>query len=91
MAKRPGKTVKLSVSLDQRDFELLQKRAKRLAGGNVSAAIAEMIHATQEREGREALAAWLGEGREEPSAETMDAIRAEQLGTKRPKRRTKAA
>jgi hypothetical protein len=91
MPKRAGRTVKLSVSLDQRDFDLLQKRAKRLAGGNVSAAIADMIRTAQEWEGREALAAWLGEGREEPTAEAMEAVRAEWRGAKRSKRRTKAA
>ena len=91
MAKRPGRTVKLSISLDRGDLELLQKRAKRVSGGNVSAAIAEMIHIAQEWEGRETLATWLGEGREEPSAETMDAVRAEWHVPKRSKRRTKAA
>ena len=91
MAKRPGRTIKLSVSLDARDFELLQKRAKRLSGGNVSATIADMIQIAQEWEGREALAAWLGEGRDEPSAEAMEAVRAEWRGAKRAKRRTKAA
>jgi hypothetical protein len=91
MGKRPGHTVKLSISIDQADFELLQQRAKRLSGGNVSAAIADMIHIAREWDGREALAAWLGEGREEPSAETMDRVRAEWRGGKRAKRRTKAA
>jgi hypothetical protein len=77
MAKRAGSTVKLSVSLDRSDIELLKERAKRLSGGNVSAAITDMIHIAREWEGREALAAWLGEGRAEPSKKTMDAIRAE--------------
>jgi hypothetical protein len=77
MSKRAGSTVKLSISLDHRDLELLQKRAKRLSGGNVSAAITDMIHIAREWEGREALASWLGEGRDEPSKKTMDAIRAE--------------
>jgi hypothetical protein len=77
MVKRAGSTVKLSISLDQRDLELLQKRAKRLSGGNVSAAVTDMIHIAREWEGREALAAWLGEGRDEPSKKTMAAIRAE--------------
>jgi hypothetical protein len=77
MTKRAGSTVKLSISLDQRDLELLRKRAKRLSGGNVSAAITDMIHIAREWEGREALAAWLGQGRDEPTKEKMDAIRAE--------------
>jgi hypothetical protein len=91
MPKRPGRTVKVSISIDERDFELLRRRAKRLSGGNVSAAITEMIHLAQEWEGREALAKWLGEGRGEPSADTMDAIRAEWHGRKRPRRRSRAA
>jgi hypothetical protein len=86
-AKRPGRTVKLSISIGERDLELLKKRAKQMSGGNISAAITEMIHIAREWEGRHALATWLGEGREEPSTKTMDAIRAEWRG----KRRTKAA
>jgi len=74
--KRPGRTVKLSISVDQEDLALFRKRAKRVSGGNISAAISETIHIAREWEGREALAMWLGEGRDEPSAETMDSIRA---------------
>ncbi|HKQ69485.1 MAG TPA: hypothetical protein VJT73_09105 [Polyangiaceae bacterium] len=69
--------MKLSISLDKSDLELLNKRAKKVSGGNVSAAIAQMIHAAREWEGREALASWLGADRAEPSVETMNAIRAE--------------
>src|SRR5579859_4274957 len=91
MPKRPGRTVKLSISIDPRDLALLKKRAKRVSGGNISAAITETIRIAREWEGREALAAWLGEGREEPNADAMDSVRAEWRGTKRSKRRTKAA
>jgi hypothetical protein len=91
MSKRAGRTVKVSISIDQHDFALLRKRAKAVSGGNISAAITEMIHIAREWEGREALAAWLGEGREEPSGESMAAVRAEWRGVKRAKRRTKAA
>ena len=86
MAKRAGRTVTLSISIDKSDFELLNKRAKKVSGGNVSAAITQMIHAAKEWEGREALATWLGEGREEPSSEAMNAIRAEWRGSPRRKR-----
>jgi hypothetical protein len=86
MTKRAGRTVKLSISLDQHDLELLKKRAKRVSGGNISAAISETIHVAHEWEGREALATWLGDGREEPSAATMDSIRAEWRGARRGKR-----
>jgi hypothetical protein len=78
--------VKLSISIDKSDFELLDRRAKKVSGGNVSAVITQMIHAAREWEGREALAAWLGEGREEPSSETMNSIRAKWPGSPRRKR-----
>ena len=91
MAKRPGRTVKLSISIDHHDLELLKKRAKRISGGNISAAISETLRIAAEWEGREALATWLGDGREEPSAETMGSIRAEWRGARRSKRRTSVA
>ncbi len=87
MAKRAGRTVKLSISIDRSDYELLRKRAKRVSGGNLSAAITDMIRIAREWEGREALAAWLGEGREEPSRKVLDSIRAEWHGGARSKRR----
>src|SRR5260370_18376498 len=77
MAKRAGRTVKLSISIEKSDFELLSKRAKKVSGGNVSAAITQMIHAAREWEGREALATWLAQGRKAPSSEAMNAILAE--------------
>ncbi|MGO8996646.1 MAG: hypothetical protein ACLQVI_25305 [Polyangiaceae bacterium] len=83
--------MKLSISIDQDDLALLKRRAKRVSGGNISAAIAETIRIAQEWEGRRALEAWLGAGREAPSAETMDSIRAEWRGSGGRKRRTKAA
>lgn len=91
MAKRPGQTVKLSISIGREDLELLKKRAKRVSGGNISAAIADTIRIAREWEGRETLATWLGEGREEPSPEAMDAVRAEWREPKRAKRRKRAA
>jgi hypothetical protein len=87
MAKRGGRTAKISISIDKNDFELLNERAKRLSGGNVSAAVTQLIHAAREWEGRQALATWLGAGREEPSPEVMNAIRAEWRGSSRRKRR----
>jgi hypothetical protein len=91
MPKRPGRTVKLSISIDASDLAILKRRAKQLSGGNMSAAITQMIHIAREWEGREALAAWLGEGRDEPGMEAMETIRAEWRGPKRARRRTKAA
>ena len=93
MAQRQGRTVKLSISIDRDDLAHLRKRAKRLSGGNLSAAITDMIRIAGEWEGRDALAKWLGEGRDEPSARAMNAVRAEWRGARRPRRkkRTKAA
>jgi hypothetical protein len=91
MSKRPGRTVKLSISIDQDDLALLKKRAKRLSGGNISAAITDILRLAREWEGREALAAWLGDGREAPSAEAMNAVRAEWSAAPRARKRTKAA
>src|SRR5260221_7721207 len=87
MSKRLGRTVKLSISIDQHDLALLKKRAKRVSGGNISAAITEMIQIAREWEGREALAAWLGEGKDEPSESTIAAVRAEGTGSPRPARK----
>jgi hypothetical protein len=64
------------VSLDRHDLDALRRRAKRLYGGNVSAAIAEGARLIREQEGREALVAWLGPAAEMASEE-HDAIRAE--------------
>jgi hypothetical protein len=58
--RRSGRTEKISVSIDRSDLSLLQKRARRLYGGNLSAAIAEGVRRVNEEEGREALVAWLG-------------------------------
>jgi hypothetical protein len=87
MAKRAGRTVKLSIFIDRDDLEHLRKRARRLSGGNLSAAITDMIRIAAELEGREALATWLGEGRDELNAGAMNAIRAEWRGAwRRPTR-----
>ena len=91
MLKRQGRTVKLSISVDRDDLALLRKHAKRLSGGNVSAAIADMIRIADEWAGREALEKWLGHGREEPSAAAMNAIRAEWRRARRSKKKRKTA
>jgi hypothetical protein len=76
MARRwAGGTVKLSISLATKDVALLKKRAKRV--GSISAAISETIRLAGEEDGREALAAWLSEGRGELTEEEMESIRAE--------------
>lgn len=73
---RTGRTEKISVSLDRSDLQALRRRAKRLYGGNVSAAIAEAARRIREEEGREKLVAWLGDS-SKTTARERDAIRAE--------------
>ncbi len=88
---RPGRTEKISVSLNRSDLSLLQKRAKRLYGGNLSAAITEGVQRVREEEGREALVAWLGEIAKTTPTQ-RDAVRAEWLGTlATPRRRGRVA
>ena len=88
---RRGRAHSLSISIDARDLALLKRRAKQGSGGNISAATTEMIRIAREWEAREALAAWLGEGRAEPTTEVVESIRAEWRGARRANRRTKAA
>jgi hypothetical protein len=78
-APRGGRTEKISVSLDRGDLDALRRRAKRLFGGNVSAAIAEGARRIREEEGRERLVAWLGSVGE-TTPEQRDEIRAEWAG-----------
>ena len=73
---RPGKTEKISVSLGTAELAALRRRAKRLYGGNLSAAVAEGIRRIHEEEGREALVAWLGQAGEASAAE-RERLRAE--------------
>jgi hypothetical protein len=82
---RRGGTAKVSISLDQRDLLALRRRAKKVHGGNLSAAIAEGARRICEEEGREALVAWLG-----PAAATTTEERAAILAEwypARPRRR----
>lgn len=84
--RRSGRTDKLSVSLDRSDVTLLRKRAQRLYGGNLSAAIAEGVQRIREEEGRQALLAWLGDAAI-MTPEQAEAIEAEWRGDSRPTRR----
>jgi hypothetical protein len=85
---RPGRTAKISVSIDRSDLLALRRRAKKLYGGNLSAAIAEAARRIREEEGREALVGWLGDCAE-TTPEERAAIRAEwrRAASERPGRR----
>ena len=75
-AGRVGKTEKVSISIERSDLSTLRKRARRLHGGNLSAAVAEGIRRIREEEGREALVTWLGKAGQ-ASEEQREAVRAE--------------
>ena len=81
--KRPGKTEKISVSLDVADLAVLRRRARRRHAGNLSAAVAEGIHRVAEEEGREALGRWLAGRWSSPTRREMQAIRSEWRGKKK--------
>ena len=76
---RPGQTDKISVSIDRKDLVALRRRARRLHGGNLSAALAEGVRRIREEEGREGQAQWLGEAGAASEAE-QNALRAEWQG-----------
>lgn len=59
--RRAGNTVTLSVSLSPADAAILRRRAKRVHGGNVSAAIGDAAELLRIEENRQALAAQLEE------------------------------
>jgi hypothetical protein len=75
-APRAGSTAKVSVSIERADLALLQRRARKLYGGNLSAAVGEGVRHIREQEGREALVAWLGSAGEASDAE-RDQLRRE--------------
>lgn len=58
--KRAGKTVKVSVSLDEDDLAALKRCAKASHGGNLSAAFAEAARIIRQREARRRLIELLG-------------------------------
>ena len=87
---RPGRTEKISVSIDRSDLLALRRRAKKLYGGNLSAAIAEAARRIREEAGREALVAWLGEASATTPAE-REAILTEWRGERSSRRRRRTS
>ena len=88
--RRSGRTEKVSISLDRADLSMLKKRARRVHGGNFSAAIAEGVRRVREEEGREALVAWLGNAAEATPAQralVRDEWRDDSAGRRRQRRR----
>ncbi len=87
---RPGRTAKISISLDRKDLAVLRGRARRLFAGNLSAVIAEGVRRVREEEGREALLGWLGDAAR-TSPEQREAVRATWRGTQARRRRGRVA
>lgn len=82
---------KLSISMSDEDFRWLKQRAKRLHGGNLSAAIAEQTRRARHHEALGALLDRLGAPR--LTADESEALVAEIDGrpVARPRRRKRAA
>lgn len=76
--RRAGKTVKVSVSLEKDELAVLQKHAKAIYGGNLSAAFADAARWLRQREARRLLIEKLGGPALTP--ESAAAIDAEQAG-----------
>lgn len=57
--KRAGSTITISVSISPKDIAALRRRAKRLHGGNVSAAIGDAAELLRIEDNRQAFAAKL--------------------------------
>jgi hypothetical protein len=75
MKKRAGKTLSLSISVDQKTFAALKKRAVRLHDGNVSAVIAEIGEHVARQEALGDFLEWAGLS--PPSPEAAEAIERE--------------
>jgi hypothetical protein len=87
MKRRSGSTVNLSISLGPESLALLRRRAKRVHGGNLSAAIAEAAELLRTEEARSILAAEFDRTFGPLSDETSARIAAEQRGEIPPIRR----
>jgi hypothetical protein len=84
--RRPGGTVKLSISLDAADIAALRRIARRRYNGNLSGLLADGVRLLREEEGRQALLSWIGK-ENMPTPEQAEAIRREWGFDKQPARR----
>lgn len=83
MPKRAGITRKVSLSVNVDDFEVIEQRAKRLHGGNVSAVFADLIATIKRQEAWGKALAWYGRSVATTDAE-REAIDRELLGERPP-------
>ena len=91
--RRAGSTITMSISMSPKDVAVLRKRAKRLHGGNVSAAIADAAELLRIEENRQAFAANLEKELGPLDPGLSRAILMETIGVIPPvrKKKTKAA
>jgi len=89
MTKRGGRTVNLSISLGPESLALLRRRAKRVHGGNLSAAISEAAELLRTEEARSILAAEFDRTSGPMTDEARARIQAEQRGDIPAVRRTR--
>ena len=89
--KRAGSTVTLSISISPKEAAVLRKRAKRLHGGNVSAAIGDAAELLRIEDNRQAFAAKLEEELGPLDPAVARAILMETTGLIAPVRRKKKA
>ncbi len=87
--KRAGSTVTVSVSLSPEHLAVLKRRAKRMHGGNVSAAIGDAAELLKVEEGRQALAAKLDAEYGPLDPDVARAVLLESFGLVPPVRRKK--
>jgi hypothetical protein len=89
--KRAGNTVTLSVSIRPEDLAILRKRARRVHGGNVSAAIGDAAELLRLEENRQAFARKLEKELGPFDPAVARAILMETMGLLPPVRRRKSA
>lgn len=88
---RPGKTVKVSISIDKADLAVLRRRARESYRGNLSAAFSEAARLIRQRAARTRLIDMLGGPTlTVGAAESIDAEQAEHPGKSKKARRARA-
>lgn len=89
---RPGKTVKVSISIDKADLAVLRRRARESHRGNLSAAFSEAARLIRQRAARTRLIDMLGGPTlTVGAAQSIDAEQAEHPGASKKARRARAA
>lgn len=91
-ATRPGKTVKVSISIDREDLAILRRRARESYRGNLSAAFSEAARLIRQRAARTRLIDMLGGPTlTVGAAQSIDAEQARNPGASKKRRRARAA